>query len=131
MPDFDYGPIVTVAQDLIKDFGREVTFINQNETPADATKPWQGPTAARTAPKSTLKAEAVFVQPDSASKLGRTSISEDLIKRSDQIMIVPAGTTDLIDFQEVLDGTVYWKIVGIETLRPADTTILYFVGVAR
>lgn len=127
----DFTKLAATAQRLLGANGRSVTFIRHSQSLADAGKPWQGPTSARGTPDETSVQNAVFVQPSSASQLGIASEQSDLVMKSDQIMIVAPGTVDLTIFQEVLDDGVYWKITGIEVLRPGATTVLAFVGVAR
>lgn len=127
----DFVKLKATAQRLIAANGRAVTFIQHDQTLSDPAKPWKGPADPRATPASTSNQVAVFVEPFSATELGLSSIQTDLIKRSDQIMIVAAGVVDLSQFQEVLDDGVYWIITGIETLRPGTTTLLFFVGVRR
>jgi hypothetical protein len=52
------------------------------------------------------------------------------VKRAEQILIAVADA-DIEDFDEVVDGSARWRVTGVEKLRPADTTLLFFVGVAR
>ncbi len=127
----DLTPLIATATRLIKENGRQVTFINQDPTLADAAQPWEGPTAARGGGATKLDLDVVFVDPNPRN-LGRMSIREDLISRSEQIMIVVPGTNDLDTFEEILDtdGT-YWKIVGTQTLKPGSTAVLSYVGVKR
>lgn len=129
----DAVALVATAQRLIIENGRSVTFISHDKTLDDAAKPWQGATTGpRTAPDAVFVTDVVFVEPSAAARLGLSSEQSDLIKRSEQIMIVsPGDAVDLNDFEEVQDETVYWKITGIEILRPGLTTILAFVGVKR
>lgn len=127
----DLAPIIATAQRLITENGRSVTFVRQDQTLSDAAQPWLGPANPRTTPNATLVVDAVFVDPSGAVKLGLSSEQSDLIMNSDQILIVSAGATNLLQFQEVLDEGVYWKITTIETLRPGATTVLSFVGVKR
>ncbi len=127
----DLVKLVATAQRLIKANGRSVTIIRHDETLADAAKPWDGPTSARTTPDETSALDAVFVPPASAVRLGLSTEQNDLIIRSEQIMIIAPGAVDLTRFQEVLDGDVYWKITMVETLKPGPTLLLAFMGVKR
>ena len=131
----DYTNIATTAKRLVDKFGRSVTFRRLDRTTLDdAAKPWRGTATPRTTLDATVTAIAVIVPPSSASRLGLTTRDNELIKRSEQIMIVALGATstdDLSTFDEVLDGTQLWKITTVETLKPGDTTLLYFVGVKR
>ena len=116
---------------LLNKNGRSVTFIQHNTTLETPAEPWDGPADPRATPASTLVLSAVFAHPRFVDRLGLTIEVDDLIRRSDQIMIVSQGNNDLSVFQEVLDGAVYWKITGTEILRPGSTTLLGFVGVKR
>lgn len=127
----DYTALATTAKTLIDANGRDVTFIKFDQTPDDGSKPWRGPTDPRAG--TTVSRKSVFVPPSSATKMGLTTEQSDLVRRSQQIAIVAAAGTaeDLSEYQEVLDGSEHWKITVVETLKPADTTLLYIVGVAR
>jgi hypothetical protein len=62
-----------------------------------------------------------------------TTLSPDLFNALENIVICGQPTTgeDLSTFDEISDGSVYYKIVFKEKLKPGDTTLLYFLGVAR
>lgn len=120
------------AQRLIDKNGRQVTLVELDGAPATPSQPWKGAADPRAAPASTLTLNAVFVEPNSANKLGLSAVSNDLIKRSEQIlMLAPGIAVDTTIFHLVTDGAVNWKIQGVEVLRPADEIILAFIGVKR
>jgi hypothetical protein len=130
-----YENLADVASSLLTQFGRTVTFrrLNKN-TLDDAAKPWRGTATPRASVDASVDGQAVSVSPSAASRLGITTEDSDLIKRSQEILIVALGSTstdDLATFDEVLDGTKLWKISAVETLKPANLTLLYFVGVRR
>lgn len=125
----DYTALAATALRLVKDSGRLVQFRKLNSDPVDNAKPWRG-AADPTVGGVTVDAYAVAVPPSSASALGLSTSDSDLVKRSEQILIVAPASADLAEFHEVIDGRT-WRITGVETLRPADTTLLYFVGVAQ
>jgi len=127
----DFVSLLATAQRLITENGRSITFIRHDKTLQDTDEPWKGPASARGTPDATSVHDAVFVEPASAVRLGIATVQEDLIMKSDQIMILAAGVVDLTRFQEVLDGGTYWKITVIKDLKPGSTTVLSFVGVAR
>ncbi len=127
----DLTPILAEAAVLVKENGREVTFINHNSTLADLAQPWEGPADARAAPDVTKKMDAVFFNPATLSALGISFESTDLVPRAEQIMMVLPGTVDLKTFQEVLDDGVYWKIGHIELFKPGKTQVLAYVAVGR
>lgn len=130
----DYAALSQIANTLVAENGRAVTFIKMDRTPADPAKPWRGAAAPTATPAATLAATAVFVEPSSASRLGISSEESDLVKRSTQIMMVALGSEsseDLRDYDQVLDDGTHWKITTVEQLKPGDTSLLFFVGVAR
>jgi hypothetical protein len=127
----DFAPLLATAQRLISENGRSVTFIRHDETLADPLQPWLGPADPRATPDASLALDAVFVEPSSAVKLGIASETDDLILNSEQIMIVAPTATDLKQFQEVIDETIYWKITEMTTLRPGTLAVVSFVGVKR
>ena len=131
MPDPAITKALNAGKSLINRFGRSVTFVQLDETPTDPAKPWDGATDPRASPESTSVHTAVFVEPVAADKLGLSSTTDDLIKRSNQIMLVSDETVDFRIFDEVIDGSTRWKIVFTEDLTPGDTKVLSFVGVAR
>ena len=129
----DYTKTIATAQRLITKFGRSITFVSFDETLGEAAKPWKGATAPRGAGATTLILDAVSVEPRSLDELGRSTAIDDLVKRSEQIMIVsPGSAVSLESFEEIIDDdTSRWKIVGLERLRPGTEILLYFVGVKR
>ncbi len=129
----DYTRNIATAQRLITKFGRAVTLVAFDEAPADVSKPWQGAADAR-ATGTTVALDAAFVQPGGdALELGFSTEIVDLMKRSEQLLIVSLGATaDLTIYEEVIDTDLSrWKITGIQTLKPGTDVILGFIGVKR
>lgn len=126
---YDYSNVATKAVDLVKKFGRSVTLVKYSTAIDDTAKPWRGTSTPRQATE--VPTSGLSVQPSSASQLGITTMSMELIKRLDAIFIVAGGTVDLSKFDEIKDGNIVWKIEESETLKPGDTTLLYFFGVKR
>lgn len=124
-----------LARRLVASKGRDVTFIRLDNTAADATKPWRGAANSRATPEATAVVPSVFVPPSSMTALGFSVVSEELVRRCNQIAICAPGsssTDELESFHEIIDfDTTRWKIVFVEILRPATTRIVYFVGVAQ
>lgn len=131
----DYAKLADRARTLIQEFGRRVTFVRFSEQVQDVTKPWRGASDPRQSLAEEFETSAVFVEPSSATQLGMQTAVLDLLARSKQILIVAPGASlerELEEFQEVIDSDdSRWKVMGLEKLRPAETTLLYFVGVAR
>lgn len=131
---FDYTEIQGVAETLITEFGRSVTLEKFNETLQDAGKPYLGSADPRSSPLATVTISAAVVEPDSTVQLGIATKDSELVKRSEQVMIIAPGVSlaeDLATFDEVVDGSTRWKIQVVETLKPGPVILLYFVGVAR
>lgn len=131
----DFVALANTAQRLVQNTpGRNVTFIELDSTAVDVNKPWRGTATPRVTPKASSAQVAVFV-PASGSGLGFRSSQDELVKRSEQIMLVAPGaanTDDLQQFDEVIDQDgSRWKIVFADVLSPADVPVLYAVGVRR
>lgn len=129
---FDYSEVIAVADELTQEFGRQVTFVRDNETPDDANKPWGGSTGADT----TVDLWGVFVPPNTVRQFGVTALGQgtewkDLIAFSEQIAIVYPGVNDLRNFTYMQDGAERWNIIGLQVLKPAADNVLAFVGVRR
>jgi len=128
----DFVPLIATAQRLITENGRSVTLVKLNSTPAVASQPWKGAADPRAVPAATLVLDAVFVEPSSAVRLGLSAETSDMIKRSDQIMIIsPGASEDVTLYHEVTDGSTNWKIGAVEVLRPGAEIVLAFIGVRR
>lgn len=128
----DTANVIQTAQRLITANGRSVTFVNFSSTLQNSSRPWLGAADPRATPDNTLTVDAVFVEPSSAVRLGLSQEASDLVKNSEQIMIVsPGATADLSIYQEVDDDSVRWKIEAVETLKPGAAVLLAFVGVKR
>jgi hypothetical protein len=134
MAGIDYAAVAATARALVEANGRQVTLRRFNTTASDAGKPWRGNTNPVAAPAASATPYGVAVPPSSATSLGMSTQDNDLVKRSEQIFIItPVGgeTEDYSTMNELVDGTEPYRIVGVEKLRPADVTLLYFVGVVR
>ena len=133
----DYTKLAELARVLVSENGRTVDFVRVDQDPADATKPWNGPAAPADNDDYDAFVEAVpvaAVPPSNVNELGLTTIDQDLLKRVELIYIVAPGlgvTADLATMNRVLDGGVTYKVLFSETLRPATTTLVYFIGVVR
>lgn len=126
----DYVKLAATATRLIKANGRLITLQKLSATPADATKPWNGP-AAPTVAVQVTNVGAVFVPPG-GSGLGRSVVDDELIKRCDQIALVAPVEEGLETMSRILDTDGQtWKIEWVQVLKPAAKTLLYVIGVKR
>jgi hypothetical protein len=129
----DYTNIANTALRLVEKYGRSMVVLKFVTTPANESKPWEGAED----PREEAEAEtinAVSVSTGEAVKLGMHTQDSDMVKRSDQILIVAPGAAnqiDLSDFNEVADQGVNWKITMVEKLQPASTILLFYIGIKR
>lgn len=128
----DYTRLAATAQRLIKNNGRSITFVKLDEASADPTQPWNGPSTNET----TLALNGVFVPPNTVRQFGLSALGEgtefkDLVTFSEQVIITAQGENDLREYTKVIDRSDRWGIIGLQVLRPGDTTLLAFVGVRR
>jgi len=128
---FDYSPVLNDAIEIVQEFGRNLTFVELGDTPADPLKPWRGAAAPRSSPKRTFTVPGVLVEPSTLDALGRDDAIQDFVAQSTQIAIV-ATTENLDDYNEVhdTDGSV-WTIQGFSVLKPGPTQLLVYVGLSK
>ncbi len=122
---FDYAELQTVADDLIACFGREIQLRENQSTPADPLKPWQG-----SAPNTSgvITTQGAFI--DFTVKQRADSSS---IQMKDKQLVFGVQTSEIDTEWEVIDtgkdGQV-WKIVEVlEQVEPGPLTVLYTVQV--
>jgi len=122
------------AKRLVDAKGRSVTFIQLDAGTDDANQPWRGKADARATPANSVTLIAAFVPPSGVALGAEMALAEDLVKRSEQIMLVAPGTDqrDFSAYDEVIDtdGT-RWKIIFSDLLKPAEIAILWSIGVRR
>lgn len=129
----DYTKLQATANRLIEENGRAISLVRLSQTPADSNKPWQGPADDE---EEFEEVYGCFVPPNTVRQFGITSLGEgtevqDLVKHSEQIIITAQGDLDVRSYSEILDRDERWGIVGIQVLRPGNTTLLSFIGVRR
>lgn len=129
----NYVKLAAKAQKLITDGGRTITLVRQNETPIDAAKPWNGSIPA---PETTLNVPAMQLLPNAVrvfglSALGDASKLDGLLSVSEYVYILFQGEIDLHQFTFVRDGGIDFNIEATQALKPANTTLLGFIGVRR
>lgn len=128
----DYVKLAATAERLIRNNGRSITFVKLDETAADPSEPWNGPASNET----TLALNGVFVPPNTVRQFGLSALGEgtefrDLVTFSEQVIITAQGENDLREYTKVIDRSDRWGIIGLQVLRPGDTTLIAFVGVRR
>lgn len=129
----NYTKLAAKAQKLITDAGRSITLVRKNETPVDPAKPWNGSIVS---PETTLVVPAVQLLPNAVrvfglSALGDASKLDGLLSVSEYVYILFQGEADLHQFTFVRDGGIDFNIEATQALKPANTTLLGFIGVRR
>lgn len=130
----DYVKLAIVAERLVRENGRLVTFVRKSPIQLDPAKPWKGSDPLED--EVTLQLSAVFVPPNTVRQFGLSALGEgsefrDLIAFSEQIAIVFPGNNDLRQYPTIRDNGVNWNMIGLQLLQPAQTKLLAFVGTRR
>ena len=134
----DYVKLLVKVNKLIVKNGRSVTFWREGRADIDPSKPWKGPMQEIDGgdSKVTFVTKGVFVPPNTVREFGITSLGEgtlvdSMISMSQEIVIIAGTEIDLKQFKMLTDGPRDWGIRAIQVLRPADISVLAFVGVRR
>jgi hypothetical protein len=128
----DYFELAALAKILIDDAGRSITVIRFKQTANEPAKPWKGPGDPTTVPDASSVVRGVFVGASGGPSLGISAQHKDLLVRCKEICLVdPLASFDLSTADEIVDGGVHWKIEFVDILKPADTVVLYIIGVSR
>ncbi len=128
----NYIKVAETALRLIKEAGREITFLKFDDTPDLTAKPWAKNIDLRTGPASVQTTLfATSVHPTDINVLGIRIRDDDLMKQLREILIIAPGTFqgDLKEYQELTDGIRRFRIAFMEQLRPANVTVLWYAGV--
>ncbi|WP_143023462.1 hypothetical protein [Nitrosomonas ureae] len=129
----DYAARLAKVKARIRAKGRQITLSTLDPDSAIEGKPWRSATNPRD-PENTIRTtiSAVNIPLSSASSLGIRSETIELYKNTKSVFIAEPGEDTPEDFDQyhvVIDGDQESKISFIEKLKPADTTLLYYIGV--
>lgn len=128
----DYARLAATTKRLIDANGRTVSIVGDVTTPADAARPMLGPDFSA-GPSLAESVIAVFV-PASGGGLGQLAdVLGASLKGFDQVALIAASsvTASIYSFDRIIDGTDTWAIKKINVLQPADTGLLYELGLSR
>jgi hypothetical protein len=125
---FDYQDVVDIGLTMISEFGRSIVVQRFSASATDASKPWNG-TGAQTVAQQ-LSTVGVFL-PAQGTDFGKLVTDKDLLKSVEQVVIVPATSTDLSNFNSIIDNSISWKIQWTQVLKPGNTTLIYSFGLKR
>lgn len=128
----NYAKLALTAKRLIGENGRTVQLVRPSETPADVNAPWNGSLSTET----TYDVPAVQLLPNAVrvfglSALGEAGMLQGLVSVAELVYVVFQEELDLKQFTFVRDGGVDFTIEAVQMLKPANTTILGFIGVRR
>ena len=129
MSTYNYAAIVPRVRAKIKAYGRAVTFSKRSATSAPSNDPLAGPQGGDVISTSV---DAVFVPITGLASLGIATTKIEAFKTSEQVALLPPATFDYAEQQFLIDndGSV-WKINIIDMLKPAETALLFYIGVSR
>lgn len=122
----EHAKFLPFVDKMIKKHGREVIFKELSNIPADSDKPWEGSNGI---PRIIQKTMGCFV-PFRGFEFGSNFIDEELLKRSDQVLLV-YPVINLDNATIVVDAGVEYKVDWIRRLKPAEVVLLYAFGVTR
>lgn len=124
----DFVKIAATVIRLIDKNGRLTTIQKLESEPADASKPWKG--AGEPAVASAVTVRGVFV-PSQGTSLGGLFVSQELLSRASEVLLVGPASVDLSEFNCIIDNAIRWSVEWCQVLRPADDILLYAFGVKR
>ena len=136
----DFASLAETAQTLVEANGRDVTLFKKDTTPANPAEPWRGPDLTAPDPAAGIgPVKAAFV-PATGGGFGKllSDVDESLRRKVDQVCLLatssvtdltPAATAADVENADTLrDGTTVYKIVSVGHLKPADTSLLFVLG---
>lgn len=129
----NYANLAATASRLIQSAGISRTVIVAGSNSPDGSKPWLAPGAPRGADAElSITISGVQVPLTDGAALGLRKLDDDLKKRTQAVFLFePPAFGDLGRASIVRDPDGDWRVTFIDRLRPADVTLLYFVGARR
>ncbi len=135
----DFTRSAKTAKRLIEKNGRLVTLYKKDRTPANAVQPWRGSDATPTPPDGKVIGPLLMAfVPPTGGGFGKMLFDSDetLLRKLDQIGLLATDsvtalglTADDVEKADTLkDGTKIWKIIQVGHLQPADTSVMFFIG---
>jgi hypothetical protein len=121
---------------LIEKNGRTVTVRRLENDPADPLKPWEGPTDPVDPLQGSVTAKAVIVADKARAGVEWSRMSKlmDDVKSPAQVCLFAAANDnglDLLEFDQVVDGSTVYRIHRSELLAPGDVKLLYVFEIMR
>lgn len=124
----DYKKASEKVREKFKAAGKLVKFSRPRSSEKTPSEPWKGASEKDVV----VEFPAVVLPPSSASALGGSVVSEDLLKRTRYILMVSSlENQDLSYFPFVEIEDEKYQVMRLETLRPKDQVILYYIWAGR
>lgn len=138
----DYDKLAKKAEKLVTNAGRTVTLVKPVKTLTNPSQPWNGPAAPNPGSGNPdddeikLPVPGVQLLPNSVRIFGLLALGdankfEGLVTYSELVYIIFAGEENLESYTFVRDDGIDYAINATQQLKPANTTLLGFVGVRR
>jgi hypothetical protein len=123
----NYVKLAATAKRLIELNGRTVTLVRKTRAPADAAKPWRGPSGTGNTVVASPKA---VIYPATEKNEDGTLVSRGFEKAMvAHDSISPAQ--DLSDIDSIIDGSVTYKVIKAYRIGPGDVVIHYEFDLKR
>lgn len=117
---FDYAEMVAVADELIEEFGRQVSFIRTSATLADPTKPWRGENVAGDTRLDNKWAAVVPYESADDKDSVRFGVKMCIVSASQ----FPSSDGETFDQMIDSDGSL-WHLKDADILNPGTSKVLY------
>ena len=123
----DFSRELQLAQQLIAQNGRQVTFRTLQASGVDPSQPWK--TDSKPTARPTLQ-HAVFVSPTGGSEFG---FEEEADQSAEQLVVAAGGFADLGTSHQISDPATgsEWTVIKKHIFRPAEEVLLYGFEVKR
>lgn len=138
----DFVKLAATAKRLVEANGRDAVLFKKDRTPANAAEPWRGPDLAAPTPVGGIGPVKVAFVPATGGGFGKLLFDTDdsLRVKIDEVgllavdsvtALTPAATAEDVEEADTLrDGSKVYKIVSVGHLKPADTSLLFVLGLS-
>ena len=129
----DYAKLLATVKRLLKRNGKQITLSMLDDAAGATGKPWLAVANPRDPDVvDSIQVYAINLPVSAGASMGIRTDSIELSKNIKSFYIAEPGTDtpDNFDqYQLLTDGSQELKIAFIEKLKPANTTLLYYIGV--
>lgn len=126
----DYAKLSLLSTRLIKESGREITLIRNDDNSSDNNKPWLGSQNSDLIVYEEVL-YGVSVDPGTFQRLGVKDLYQDFISKSTKFILISPGSLDLKKFHSVIDEGITYGITFFHLLQPGTIKLLAYLGLSR